>query len=237
MKNRKRICKQSQRPAALKRGGCLLAVFLCFSVFTGCGGESGWTVYPYSTETTEASGAYSSTETAEASGAYSSTEEKPATEAAEPDYAVHVCGAVQRPGVCYLKAGSRVADAVEAAGGFSEEAVVSSVNLAARLSDGEQIYIPSREEVDSGKYPGLAEDSGGKGISFGEGGDGTGRVNINTADAKELTTLSGIGESRAKDIVSYREKYGAFKNTEDLMKVPGIKDATYQKIRDSIYVD
>lgn len=134
---------------------------------------------------------------------------------------VYVCGAVNRPGVVALQEGSRVEAALEAAGGFRQDARTDYVNLAARVSDGEKLYFPTEEEA-----AGLPEESGGDGL-----------ININTADAAALCTLSGIGESRARDILRYREENGPFESCEDIMNVPGIKSSVYGKIKDRIKIE
>ncbi len=134
---------------------------------------------------------------------------------------VHVCGQVCRPGVVMLPEGSRAWEAVEAAGGLAGEAWEAAVNLAAVLGDGEKLYIPAIGEA---VVKEVCETDGGL-------------VNLNTADAGRLQTLPGIGESRAADILSYREKNGIFRSAEEIMQVPGIKESTYEKIRDLITVD
>lgn len=135
---------------------------------------------------------------------------------------VHVCGQVYRPGVVELPAGSRAWEAVEAAGGLTEDAQDTAVNLAAVVQDGEKLYIPGMGET-------VAD-------TIGEAADG-GLINLNTADAGRLQTLPGIGESRAADILSYRERYGGFQSIEEIMQVPGIKESIYEKIKDKIMVD
>ena len=139
---------------------------------------------------------------------------------------IYICGAVNEPGVYVLTADSRMNDAVSAAGGFTEEADVTSINLAARIADEDMIYVYTREQIEKGEYL--------SGPVIRTKNDGL--VNINTADVEELCSLSGIGESRAKDIITYREKHGTFQKKEDLMKVSGIKESIYQKICDSISV-
>lgn len=134
---------------------------------------------------------------------------------------VHVCGQVCQPGVVMLPEGSRAWEAVEAAGGLADEAWEAAVNLAAVLQDGEKLYIPAVGEIVA-KEAGQAD---------------SGLVNLNTADADRLQTLSGIGESRAADILSYRERSGGFRSVEEIMQVPGIKESTYEKIKDKITVD
>ncbi len=142
-----------------------------------------------------------------------------AMEEAGRQICVHVCGQVRQPGVVMLPEGSRAWEAVEAAGGLADEASQAAVNLAAVLRDGEKLYIPALDEAVE------ADETDG------------GLVNLNTADAGRLQTLPGIGESRAADILSYREKSGGFRSVEEIMQVPGIKESTYEKIRDKITVD
>ena len=131
---------------------------------------------------------------------------------------VHVCGAVGKEGVYALSEGDRIIHAVEAAGGFAEDADREAVNLAEPVADGMRIRIPSLTESEG---QGAAQDT---------------RININTASETELCTLTGIGPSRAADIVRYREQNGAFLSIEEIMNVPGIKDGLFQKIRDLITV-
>lgn len=159
---------------------------------------------------------------------------------------IHVCGLVSTPGVYGLPAGSRVYEAIEAAGGFSEAAVPDYLNLAQVLEDGMKIQVPDRDQAEEWKARGLTQ----SGISMGGGtagvqtsgrtGSGEGgskaRVNLNTASREELMTLRGIGASRADDIIHYRQEFGGFKSIEDIMNVSGIKDAAFEKIKDSITV-
>lgn len=153
---------------------------------------------------------------------------------------VYICGAVAHPGVYELPEGSRIYQAVEAAGGFLPEAKEQLLNLAAPVADGMKITVFTKEEADTVSeadvisVPALISSSG----LTGEAGldKGTGQININTAGKDELMTLKGIGESRAEDIIAYREKHGLFRKIEDIMKVPGIKDGAFQKIKDDITV-
>lgn len=159
---------------------------------------------------------------------------------------IHVCGLVSTPGVYGLPAGSRVYEAIEAAGGFSEAAVPDYLNLAQVLEDGMKIQVPDHDQAEEWKARGLTQ----SGISMGGGtagvqtsgrtGSGEGgskaRVNLNTASREELMTLRGIGASRADDIIHYRQEFGGFKSIEDIMNVSGIKDAAFEKIKDSITV-
>ena len=153
------------------------------------------------------------------------------TEAMDPAFVVHVCGEVANPGIYEFPAGSRIYEAVKAAGGFTENAAEESVNLASPIEDGVQIRIYSKDEAET-LAAGAAPFDGFE--ASGEGKEPV--VNLNTATKEELMTLSGIGESRAEDIIRYREENGGFQNIEDIMKVSGIKDAAFQKIKDRITV-
>lgn len=143
---------------------------------------------------------------------------------------VHVCGAVEREGVYELNEGARIADAVFLAGGAKDEADTSAVNLAGRVTDGMQVYVP-REEETAGMVRAsfLPEGSGSL-------ANADGKININTATAEELMRLNGIGERYAMEIVSYRESNGAFSSIEDIKKVHGIGEKTFEKLKDFIIV-
>ena len=160
---------------------------------------------------------------------------------------VHICGAVSAPGVYELPAGSRIIDAVEAGGGFLPEAEEACCNLAEEIVDGCQIYIMTKSESCA---DGQTEKKAGIQTSPDSDMQTTDRnvrsnsapalenglVNLNTADIAALMTLPGIGESRAKAIISYREQHGAFAKIEDIMKISGIKQAAFSKIKDKITV-
>ena len=160
---------------------------------------------------------------------------------------VHICGAVSAPGVYELPAGSRIIDAVEAGGGFLTEADEACCNLAEEIVDGCQIYIMTKTESCA---DGQTEKKAGIQTSPDSDMQTTDRnvrsnsapalenglVNLNTADVAALMTLPGIGESRAKAIISYREQHGAFAQIEDIMKISGIKQAAFSKIKDKITV-
>ena len=149
---------------------------------------------------------------------------------------VYVCGAVANPGVYEVEAGSRVFQAVELAGGLLEDASPEHVNQAMAVTDGQQIYIPSRSEIQD-KEDSMYKDDSLLGMNQGVNESGSsGKVNINTADKTELMTIPGVGESRAQDIISYRQEHGGFSSIEEIMNVPGIKEATFEKIKDGIKV-
>lgn len=156
----------------------------------------------------------------------------------EETLCVHVCGAVVTEGVYTLRSGSRVADGIAAAGGFSEAADTAYHNLAARLLDGQKVYVPTVEETKELSVPerGALTNGGGAGVSL-PGENGTKKVNLNTADMEELMTLNGIGEAKAKSILQYREKVGPFQSVEELKNVSGIGDAMFERVRESIIVE
>lgn len=148
---------------------------------------------------------------------------------------VHVCGAVENLGVYELAGDARVYQAVEAAGGFLPEACEEYVNQAGALTDGTRLYIPTEDEVRELSQAGkdtLTEELLLQSDSETDPADGL--VNINTASMEELCTLPGIGEGKARHIISYRESTGKFEQIEDIMKVEGIKEGLFGKIRDLI---
>lgn len=157
---------------------------------------------------------------------------------------VYVCGEVLNPGVYEIDSGARVVDAVSAAGGLLDTADDTYVNLAAPLEDGVKLMIPSREELQekSDDPKRTVSDKEGAVISrgitkeFDNSDDGGGLININTASITELTALPGIGESIAGKIVGYRDEHGRFECIEDIMRISGIKDKLFQKIKDKITV-
>ena len=171
---------------------------------------------------------------------------------------VDICGAVTSPGVYELPYGSRVFQAIEKAGGYLPEAAASYLNRAKGLSDGQQIYVPTQAEVDSQTIAvtqdgtetstgndtnnGTGQKSAGttevsSGITGNETASGTDKINLNTADVSQLTTLTGVGESKALAIITYREENGPYTSIEDIMNVPGIKEGTYEKIKDKIAIE
>ena len=138
---------------------------------------------------------------------------------------IYVCGAVKYPGVYELAMGSRVFMALQAAGGLREDAAQESINQAEVVVDGQMLYIPTKDEI--------TEES--ELVPKQEGDDG--RIDLNRADAEALMTLPGIGSSKAESIISYREECGGFSSVEELMKIPGIKEGVYSKIKDKIKVE
>lgn len=146
---------------------------------------------------------------------------------------VHVTGCVVNSGVIEIDEGARIVDVIKLAGGITEEADISKVNLAYKVKDAQKIYIPSIYDdeveyitIESGKNV-IVDD-----INKGEGK----MVNINTATQTELETLSGIGPSTALKIINYREENGNFNSIEEIKQVPGIGDSKFDNIKDMIEV-
>ena len=149
---------------------------------------------------------------------------------------VHITGAVKNKGILRLPEGSRISDAIEAAGGETKEADLDSINLAYVLEDGQKIYIPSQEDkenneqkqyitTESGDTTNIKENSRIEGVNQ--------KVNINTANQSELETLPGIGPSLASRIIEYREQNGKFNTIEELKNVKGIGDAKFEDLKNS----
>lgn len=159
--------------------------------------------------------------------------EVPAEEAAAPAepvrLAVYVSGCVEAPALYYLDEGSRVADAIAAAGGFAEGAATGALNLARVLQDGEQVDVPAEQPEAAAGAPAAA---GGAAAATGA----PARVNINTADVAALQQLDGVGEATARKIVADREANGPFRTVEDLKRVSGIGDKKLANLKDAICV-
>lgn len=139
---------------------------------------------------------------------------------------VHITGAINNPGVIIIEEGARIVDALEAAGGETEEADVNRLNLAYVLEDGEKLYIPSKNEEEQ-EYITQGKDNMSEGQS---------KININSAQIEELITLPGVGEATANKIIEYRKENGKFQKIEDLKNVPGIGDSKYENIKTMIRV-
>lgn len=138
---------------------------------------------------------------------------------------VHVAGEVHEPGIVELTPDARVVDAIDAAGGPTDQAQLDALNLAAVINDGEYILVPNRDEANAGSSP----PAGAAGTPH-TGGETSGTVNINTADSAELETLPGIGPATAAQILSHREQHGAFSELADLEAVSGIGPATRERL-------
>jgi competence protein ComEA len=143
---------------------------------------------------------------------------------------VHVAGAVVRPGLYRLPAGSRVADAIDLAGGPQRRAELDRLNLAARLADGQRVAVSRRGEPPP---PGPVE-------ALTAAADGTtpaGPIDLNTAGMAELETLPGVGPATARKILEERTRRGGFRSVRDLLGVPGIGDRRFAELRNRVRVD
>ena len=149
---------------------------------------------------------------------------------------VHITGSVKNPGIVKLKEGSRIEDAIEAAGGLTENADISNVNLAYVLDDGTKIKIPNLDDEDIGDEDVLSKESGEGIIQEDEKTANTNMVNINKATENELSTLPGIGNSLATRIIEYRKQNGNFKTIEDIKNVSGIGESKFANIKDFISI-
>lgn len=141
---------------------------------------------------------------------------------------VFVCGQVASPGVYELPEGSRICQAIDAAGGMLDTASTDWVNQAETAEDGQKIYVPSTEEAETMPEGQMQETSSAEGTDE--------KVHLNAATREELMTLTGIGEKKADAIIRYRESNGGFQSVDELMQVEGIKEGTYNRIKDSIVI-
>ncbi|MGN1301448.1 MAG: helix-hairpin-helix domain-containing protein [Clostridia bacterium] len=146
---------------------------------------------------------------------------------------LHITGEVNSPGIIEIEEGARLADAIEAAGGLTENADINKINLAYVVKDGQKINIPNVNSVDTSSY---ITDNIGENIIIEDINSNTNLVNINTATQTELETLTGIGPSTALKIIKYREENGKFKTIEDIKNVSGIGDSKFEAIKDEICV-
>ncbi|HFH9947406.1 TPA: helix-hairpin-helix domain-containing protein [Streptococcus suis] len=200
-------------PAA---AGLLLTTFLIFSQ-PAKSDQTGLTEFPQTEQTS------SSQEQTEATSTEASEEPS--------QLVVDVKGAVAKPGLYTLEEGSRVNDAVEAAGGLTSQADPKSINLAQKLSDEAVVYVASKDENISVVTSTTASSA------MSQEEKNTSLVNLNTATEADLQTISGIGAKRAADIIAYREANGGFKSVDDLNNVSGIGDKTMESIRPYVTVE
>lgn len=213
-----KICKKMGLQKRMRRKVLLGVLFCCVMLCSCASGEQDeltWKLELEEQSQQEVSEEQSQDEMSEADK----------QEASKTMIYVYVCGAVVQPGVYEVCEGSRVYEVVALAGGLTEEADDTCINMARVIADGEQIIILTQEEAlemqnTSSAVPGKTSQL----------------VNINTASIHELIQLSGIGESRAQAIISYREEKGAFQSIDQIKKVSGIKDGLYEKIKDYITV-
>lgn len=196
----------------------LFVLMLLVTVFTACSKETD--IY---LEETEAE-SFIETETVQEVTETQAAAEKTGT------IVVYVCGEVINPGVYELAAGMRICDAVEAAGGLTKKASRDYWNLAEELTDGQMLCFPTAQEAKE------RMESAGETQTADSGTSADGKVNINTADITVLQTIPGIGQTRAEAILAYRKENGSFQSIEDIMKVSGIKNGLFEKMKDYITV-
>lgn len=220
-------------PAPLRIGLVILCAVVLFILFQGL-----WQLGAGDTHLIEGSNQSSWEKDANTEDLQIETAQTPEAESAEKGIAsstesitlsVHVVGEVVTPGLYEVPEGARIKDAIEAAGGMTADAEQGSVNLARVLADGEQIVVAS-------KNASSASAATASSAIASAGATSVGLVNINTADAATLTSLSGIGEATAQKIIADREKNGPFKTKKDITRVSGIGDKKYEAIKDSITV-
>ncbi|MGH2957619.1 MAG: helix-hairpin-helix domain-containing protein [Solirubrobacterales bacterium] len=149
-------------------------------------------------------------------GAVSFAADSPPGEQGTRDVVVHVAGAVGRPGVYRLPAGARVTDAVKRAGGLAASARADSINLAARVSDGQQVVVP------------------GRGAAAAPGGEGGGPISLGSATAEQLDEIEGIGPVTAEKIIEFRDQRGGLSSVEQLDQISGVGPSTMEALRDGL---
>lgn len=179
------------------------------------------------------------------------TQDKTTTDKEENNIVIYITGAVKKEGIYEIKENSRISDAIEAAGGLSENANIKDINLAYIIEDGVKIYIPTNEEVNKNEininikqestYVSKESEGIKTNTSYIENSKSltnnkNEKVNINTATQTELETLPGIGPSTALKIINYRKENGKFNSVDDIKKVSGIGDSKFDKIKDFIKV-
>lgn len=144
----------------------------------------------------------------------------------ESSYFVYICGAVNKPDVYEVTSDARIYEVVKKAGGFSKNADETAVNLAEKIYDGQQVYIPTKQEKDK------------QNLSLqGQGNmEQSDKLDLNTATKEQLMTLSGVGEAKADAILEYRAEHGRFQSIEELKEIRGIKERVFQKMKDKIIV-
>jgi len=216
----------------------IIILLLCFSFFlSACKTKQ----YETMLLITETDAAFTESDVSNADAGMSESTVIKTEEELKSSYFVHICGAVRYPGVYEVASESRVFEVLNLAGGFTDEAATDAVNLAMLVIDGSKIQIPTLEEVTA-----MSEASNGQDKTdwVSKGSDSASNVNeqltilvnINTASLETLMTLPGIGKVKAESIIIYREEKGRFTVIEDIMKITGIKDAVFGKIRDKICV-
>lgn len=230
MRKRKGIIAAAALAATLAAGGCRREE----AVFTSLIGEQTGLYEAGQTESSEAEQPCTARPAASEKAENESTENAGAPERDEG--CIHVCGAVNTPGVYPFRDGMRLFEAVALAGGFAPDADEDWQNQAQPLQDGQRLYIYTLEETKalSEAQPDGAQAAGAFAADAQAQPDA--KVNINTADKAALMSLPGIGESRAEAILQYRTEHGGFSAVEEIQEISGIKNAVYSKIKDRITV-
>lgn len=159
-------------------------------------------------------------------------------ETEEKNIFVHIAGCVQKEGMLELSSNSRIADAIEKAGGLTQEADLSDINLAYLLEDGMKIYIPNQNErqENNEKTENIPKEENTPSMQIQDTNTKQDVININTATQEELDTLPGIGPATAAKIIEYRKEKGKFKQKEEIKEVSGIGEAKYEKIKEYISI-
>lgn len=204
-----------------KRKAVCISILLVLLFCVGCSTEDGTNVR-IKQKTEEAS-----------AGSVSGKEkgpEEPSAEASEHTVSqgsitVYVCGGVVRPGIYTVDGSARMMAAVEAAGGMTPEADADALNLAQYMTDGQMIRVPLQGEAQQ------QEENMGEPEAMQDG-----RIDLNTADAAQLMTIPGVGQSKADAILQYRQEHGKFDKIEDIMQISGIKEASFRKMEPYICV-
>ena len=157
-------------------------------------------------------------------------------ETEEKNIFVHIAGCVQKEGMLELSANCRIADAIEKAGGLTQEADLSDINLAYLLEDGMKIYIPNQNErqENNEKTKNIPKEENTPSMQIQDTNTKQDVININTATQEELDTLPGIGPATAAKIIAYRKEKGKFNNKEEIKEVSGIGEAKYEKMKEYI---
>ena len=164
------------------------------------------------------------------------SENNPTIQKEVPPLIIHITGAVKNPGVYQLKSTDRIVDAVKIAGGETEEANLDLINLAALLKDGQKIIVPSKMYNENGEEINKNINNNAEAMYSSSSGSASGKININTANAATLQTLSGIGPVLSERIIEYKNQNGFFGAIDDIKDVSGIAEKKYEGIKDLICV-
>ena len=215
----------------------ILCIFIC-TVFLGCGAKKDVQYYASKDGTSSDTSEEVNCVQTESEVEFESVENTDLdAESKQTQICVYVCGEVMNPGVYTLFQGERVCDAIALAGGFTEDADAEFLNQAELVQDSQKLYVPSEEETSQMREEGYYAQTQDGQSSMVQSSEDNRKVNINSATIQELTTITGIGETRAQAIIDYRTEHGRFSSTEDITNVTGIGAATYDKIKEDICVN